>query len=109
MIETALEDVQDRKSGWSEADLTRVINAALPGYLDTPDGVQVAQLLDQLTAEALRYVTTLDAPRLGTRTCRPSCGSPMALPSIRRPVRAYTPRPREVAQRFCWTADKTGG
>ncbi|ODU04277.1 MAG: TrwC relaxase [Pseudonocardia sp. SCN 72-86] len=65
VIETALADVQARKAGWTRSDLTRAINAALPDYLGTPDGVDVASLLDQLADEALTYATPLDAARPG--------------------------------------------
>ncbi|GAY10918.1 MobF family relaxase [Pseudonocardia sp. N23] len=63
VIETALADVQQRKAGWTRSDLTRAINAALPDYLGTPDGVDVARLLDELADEALRYATPLDTAR----------------------------------------------
>jgi hypothetical protein len=65
VIETALADVQGRKAGWTRSDLTRAINAALPDYLGTPDGVDVARLVDQLADEALTYATPLDAARPG--------------------------------------------
>ncbi|GAA4536657.1 MobF family relaxase [Pseudonocardia xishanensis] len=65
VIETALADVQVRKAGWTRSDLTRAINAALPDYLGTPDGIDVARLLDQLADEALTYATPLDAARPG--------------------------------------------
>jgi len=100
VIETALEDVQDRKAGWNEAVLTRAINAALPGYPDTPDGAQVAQLLDQLTAEALRYVTPLDAPRLGDKNLPPELrlayGDSVYQAPGCAPVRYVRPRPHRT-------------
>ena len=65
VIETALADVQQRKAGWTRADLVAAVNAALPDYLGIPDGADVADLLDQLTDDALRYATPLDAPRPG--------------------------------------------
>ena len=65
VIETALEEVQQRKSGWNRSDLTRAMNAALPDYLGIPDGEDVAALLDLLTEEALRVATPLQAPRPG--------------------------------------------
>ena len=65
VIGTALADVQDRKAGWSEADLIRALNTALPDYLGIPDGGDVGMLLDQLKDEALRYATPLDAPHPG--------------------------------------------
>ncbi|ODU02809.1 MAG: hypothetical protein ABS81_16370 [Pseudonocardia sp. SCN 72-86] len=63
VIETTLADVQDRKAGWTRSDLTRAVNAALPDYLGTPDGVDVATLLDDLAEKALRYAVPLDAAR----------------------------------------------
>ncbi|GEL23389.1 hypothetical protein PSU4_23430 [Pseudonocardia sulfidoxydans NBRC 16205] len=65
VIETALADVQERKAGWTRSDLTRAINATLPDYLGTPDGSDVARLLDQLADEALAYATPLDTARPG--------------------------------------------
>ncbi|MHA6795918.1 MobF family relaxase [Pseudonocardia bannensis] len=63
VIETALADVQSRKAAWTRADLTAAINTALPDYLGTTDGVDVARLLDGLTEQALRSATPLDAAR----------------------------------------------
>jgi conjugative relaxase-like TrwC/TraI family protein len=63
VIETALADVQTRKSAWTPADLTRAINDALPDFLGLDDGKQVATLLDQLTAEGLALAVALDAAR----------------------------------------------
>ncbi len=65
VIEIALADVAQRKSGWTRADLTRAINAALPDYLGAPDGDAVAELLDQLTDEAIRCAVAMDAERPG--------------------------------------------
>ncbi|MFD1965336.1 MobF family relaxase [Pseudonocardia alni] len=65
VIELALADVASRKAGWTRADLTRAINAALPDYLGVPDGTDVATLLDQLTDEAVRYAVAMDAERPG--------------------------------------------
>jgi len=65
VIETALADVQTRKAAWTQSDLTRAINTALPDYLGIPDGRQVGELLDQLTTEALTYAIPLDAIRPG--------------------------------------------
>ncbi|GAY09628.1 MobF family relaxase [Pseudonocardia sp. N23] len=63
VIETALAEVQTRKSGWTRSDLIRAINAALPDYLGTADGRDVGSLLDQLADEAVRYAVPLDATR----------------------------------------------
>jgi conjugative relaxase-like TrwC/TraI family protein len=53
VIELALAEVQQRKAGWTRADLTRAINAALPDYLGIPEGEDVTALLESLTDEAL--------------------------------------------------------
>ena len=74
MIETALADVQPRKAGWTRADLTRAINAALPDYLGIPDGADVAALLDQLTDEALHCAIPLDARPARRRAPAGGCG-----------------------------------
>ncbi|MCF7552169.1 MobF family relaxase [Pseudonocardia sp. WMMC193] len=65
VIETALADVQSRKSGWTRSDLTRAINAALPDHLGLTDGADVSRLLDDLADEGLRYAVALDAERPG--------------------------------------------
>ncbi|WP_238589121.1 MobF family relaxase [Pseudonocardia sp. HH130629-09] len=65
VIEIALEDVRSRKAGWTRSDLTRAINAALPDYLGAWEGADVAQLLDQLTDEALRYAVPIEPDRPG--------------------------------------------
>jgi Glucose-6-phosphate dehydrogenase, C-terminal domain len=53
VLETALADVRSRKDGWTRADLTRAVNAALPNYLGIPDEDDVGRLLDQLADEEL--------------------------------------------------------
>lgn len=65
VIELALEDVRHAKAGWTRADLTAAINAALPDYLGLPDGADVARLLDSLTDAALEQALALDTPRPG--------------------------------------------
>ena len=65
IIELALADVQRRKSGWNRADLTAAINDALPDYLGVTDGIDVGELLDSLTEQALRYADSLDKARPG--------------------------------------------
>jgi len=65
VIETALAEVQARSAGWTESDLIRALNAALPDYLGLPDGADIGELFDLLAAEAVTYVTPLDAPRPG--------------------------------------------
>ncbi|GEL26780.1 hypothetical protein PSU4_57340 [Pseudonocardia sulfidoxydans NBRC 16205] len=63
VMETALADVQSRKSTWTRADLTAAINAALPDYLGLADGAAVAELLDSLADRALTWATPMDAAR----------------------------------------------
>jgi hypothetical protein len=65
VIELALAAVQQRKSGWTRADLVSEINAALPDYLGIPDGDDVTRLLDTLTEEAIACVHALDHARPG--------------------------------------------
>ncbi|MCF7552610.1 MobF family relaxase [Pseudonocardia sp. WMMC193] len=65
VIETALADLGTRRASWTRADLTRAINAALPDYLDTPHGEDVAGLLDGLAEEALSHAVPLDTSRPG--------------------------------------------
>ena len=67
VFETALADVQSRKAAWTAADLTRAINDALPDFLGMDDGARIAELLDQLTAEALKLAVPLDADRPAER------------------------------------------
>ena len=55
-METALADVQSRKSTWPRDDLTAAVNAALPDYLGVADGADVATLLDGLTEQALSLI-----------------------------------------------------
>ncbi|WP_246633755.1 MobF family relaxase, partial [Pseudonocardia nigra] len=122
VIETALAEVQASKAGWTESDLIRAINAALPDYLGTPEGGDVAALLDQLAAEAITYATPLDAPRPGDEHLPESLrlangrsayeapgarlfATPEQVRTERALVAATTARgaaalPRDVAQRF---------
>jgi hypothetical protein len=65
VLATAIAEVGLTKGGWSEADLTRAINNALPDYLGGLDGRQVAILLDRLTTEALTLVQSLKEPKPG--------------------------------------------
>ena len=67
VIATALAEVQCRKAAWTAADLTRAINDALPDYLGVADGARIAELLDQLTADALTLAVPLDADRPAER------------------------------------------
>jgi hypothetical protein len=65
VIELALADVQQRKAGWTRADLTAAIERALPDYLGIPDGADVGRLVDGLTDEALRCAVPLQQTRPG--------------------------------------------
>ena len=66
VIELALADVQRRKAGWTQADLTQAINDALPDYLGVPDGADVGELLDTPhRARRLRVADSLDKARPG--------------------------------------------
>jgi conjugative relaxase-like TrwC/TraI family protein len=65
VIETALAEVQATKAAWTAPDLTRAISKALPDRLGDLDGRQVAQLLDDLTAEGLKLAVRLDQDRPG--------------------------------------------
>jgi len=71
VIATALAEVQDRKAGWTPPDLTRAISNALPDHLGIPDGAQIADLVDRLTAEALPLVVPLTPERPGEDTLPP--------------------------------------
>ena len=73
MIETrAGATCSGRKAGWTRADLTAAINAALPDYLGITDGADVGRLLDTLTAEALRYADPLRRGPPRRRRCCPT-------------------------------------
>jgi len=65
VIELALEQVQQSKAGWSRADLTAAINAALPDHIGITEGRDIGLLLDSLTDRALACATTLDRARPG--------------------------------------------
>ena len=63
VIETALADLQERQSAWTVPDLTRALSVALPDQLGNLDAAATANLLDSLTAEALKLAVPLDAAR----------------------------------------------
>ncbi|MCO1658901.1 MobF family relaxase [Pseudonocardia humida] len=65
VIETALADVQAKRSAWTRADLTAALNDALPDHLGLTAGAQVAEFLERLTDEALRLAVPVDAARPG--------------------------------------------
>jgi conjugative relaxase-like TrwC/TraI family protein len=69
VIETALADVQARKASWTEADLARAINDALPDYLGGLDAADVHALIRGLTIEAIeQHCVSLTAEGPGTAT-----------------------------------------
>lgn len=69
VIETALADAQATKAAWTEADLMRAINDALPDHLGGLDSSQVQQLLRGLTTQAIsQHALTLVADAPGTQT-----------------------------------------
>ncbi|HSZ30610.1 MAG TPA: MobF family relaxase, partial [Pseudonocardiaceae bacterium] len=72
VLQTAIAVLGDKKGGWTEADLTREINTALPDYLGDLDGSQVAALLDGLTAQGMALVHALKAPKPGDDVLTPS-------------------------------------
>ena len=65
VLVTAITAAGDKKGGWTEADLTREINNALPDYLGGLDGARVARLLDDLTVLGLEIVHCLEEPKPG--------------------------------------------
>jgi len=69
VIDTALADVQATKAAWTESDLARAINNALPDYLGGLGGNQVAPLIDGLTKQGLEQrAVPLTAEAPGART-----------------------------------------
>jgi conjugative relaxase-like TrwC/TraI family protein len=67
VIATALADVQSKKSAWTRPDLARAINDALPDRVGLTDLAKIAELLDQLTTQALELAVPLDAERPAER------------------------------------------
>ncbi|MQA11729.1 MAG: AAA family ATPase, partial [Pseudonocardiaceae bacterium] len=65
VVETALAEVQSRRSAWTAPDLTRAISDALPDHLGLADGDQMQTLLTRLTEQALELAVPLDAERPG--------------------------------------------
>jgi hypothetical protein len=65
VLVTAIAAVGDKKGGWTEAELTREINNALPDYLGGLIGAEVAELLDRLTAQGMALVSALEEPTPG--------------------------------------------
>jgi conjugative relaxase-like TrwC/TraI family protein len=65
VIEAALADVQSKKAAWTAPDLTRAISNALPDRLGNLDGTQMAQLLNELTAEGVKLAVRLHPDRPG--------------------------------------------
>jgi conjugative relaxase-like TrwC/TraI family protein len=62
VMQLAIADVQARKASWTEADLARSINNALPDYLGGLPAGDVQELIEGLTREAIqRYSVPLTA------------------------------------------------
>jgi conjugative relaxase-like TrwC/TraI family protein len=72
VLATAIAVLDNKKGGWTEADLTREINNALPDYLGGLDGLQVAILLERLTADGMALVQSLKTPKPGDDVLTPS-------------------------------------
>jgi conjugative relaxase-like TrwC/TraI family protein len=65
VMQLAIAEVQARKSSWTEADLARSINDALPDYLGGLTGADVQELVEGLTREAIQKHSvslTADSP-----------------------------------------------
>ena len=72
VIETALADVQSRKASWTEADLARAVNDALPDYLGGLNGKDVQTLIRGLVSEAIeRHAVSLTADAPAAQTLPP--------------------------------------
>jgi conjugative relaxase-like TrwC/TraI family protein len=62
VMQIALADVQARKASWTDADLARAVNDALPDYLGGLNGADVAELLEGLARQAIaKYCVSLTA------------------------------------------------
>ena len=69
VMEIAIADVQARKAKWTEADLGRAINDALPDYLGGLSGTDVAELIEGMAREAIAtYCVSLTADHAGRAT-----------------------------------------
>ena len=69
VIQTALADVQATKASWTEADLSRAINDALPDYLGGLHGEDVHELIRGLTRQAIdKHCVALTAETPGAAT-----------------------------------------
>ena len=123
VIELALADVQQRKAGWTRADLTAAINAALPDYLGLPDGADVGRLLDHAHRRGARArPTRWTRPGPATRCCPAElrlANGDSAYVSARvarctpprstcAPNAPWSPPPRPAARRRCRTRSRGG-
>ena len=103
--------MQQRKAGWTRADLTAAINAALPDYLGLPDGADVGRLLDTLTDEALRYARLAGRAPAPATTLLPDelrlANGESALPGARRELYATPDHVR--TERVLVAATAAGG
>ena len=65
VIETALAALQEKQSSFTESQLFAEIDLALPDVVGITDAAKLGELLDSLTAEAMKLVVPLDAARPG--------------------------------------------
>lgn len=62
VMQIAIADVQAKKAHWTESDLARAVNDALPDYLGGLGGNDVAELVEGLARDAIaRYCVSLTA------------------------------------------------
>ena len=62
VLQIAIADVQATKASWTEADLVRAVNDALPDYLGGLSGKDVQELIEGLAREAIaKYCVSLTA------------------------------------------------
>jgi conjugative relaxase-like TrwC/TraI family protein len=62
VMQIAIADVQAKKASWTEADLARAVNDALPDYLGGLAGKDVAELIEGLAREGVaKYCVSLTA------------------------------------------------
>lgn len=88
VLETAIEAVQLKQSGWTEPYLSQDINNELPDYLGGLEGWQVAALIDGLTTKALPMVVSLKTPKPGEGVTPSELRLENGKPADERPHRA---------------------
>jgi conjugative relaxase-like TrwC/TraI family protein len=110
VIETALADVQSRKSAWTASDLTRAISDALPDRLGDLDGLDLATLLGGLTAEAVETAVPIDAARVGAELLPDELRLADGRSAYEAPGRRLYATPAHVhTERVLATASSAGG